>query len=103
MKAKLRFADLVTLPSAKRCVSRRAFRIRLRKRRGVTYRSATVSVNGRRVKVVKGKRLTAPVDLRGLPAGRVVVRVGLTLADGTRLSGKRTYRTCARKKKRGRR
>ena len=71
VKAKLRFADLVTLPSAKRCVSRRAFRIRLRKRSGVTYRSATVSVNGRRVKVVKGKRLTAPVDLRGLPAGRV--------------------------------
>ncbi len=103
VKAKLRFADLVTLPSAKRCVSRRAFRIRLRKRSGVTYRSATVSVNGRRVKVVKGKRLTAPVDLRGLPAGRVVVRISLTLADGTRLTGKRTYRTCTPKRKRGRR
>jgi len=103
VKAKLRFADLVALPSAKRCVSRRAFRIRLRKRSGVTYRSATVSVNGRRVKVVKGRRLTAPVDLRGLPTGRVVVRISVTLADGTRLTGKRSYRTCTPKKTRGRR
>ena len=103
VKAKLRFADLVALPSAKRCVSRRAFRIRLRKRSGVTYRSATVSVNGRRVKVVRGKRLTAPVDLRGLPTGRVVVRISVTLADGTRLTGKRSYRTCTPKKTRGRR
>lgn len=102
-KARLRFADIVTLPSAKRCVSRRAFRIRLRKRSGVTYRSASISVNGRRVKVVKGKRLTAPVDLRGLPAGRVVVRISLTLADGTKLTGKRAYRTCTLKRKRGRR
>ena len=102
VKDRLHFADLVTLPSAKRCVSRRAFRIRLRKRSGIPYRSATVSVNGRRVKVVKGKRLTAPVDLRGLPAGRVVVRVSVMLADGTRLTGKRTYRTCTPKKKRGR-
>lgn len=97
--AKPTFAQVMTLPSTRRCASRRLFRIRLRKLNGVTYRSASVSVNGRRVKLVKGKRLTAPVDLRGLPSGRVVVKVTVTLADGTRLTGKRTYRTCVAKRR----
>ncbi|MBI5105796.1 MAG: right-handed parallel beta-helix repeat-containing protein [Solirubrobacterales bacterium] len=97
------FAQVVQLPSARRCVSRRSFRIRLRIPRGVAVSSATVLVDGRRVKVVKGRRLTAPVDLRGLPKGRFTVKITLATADGRTIAGSRTYRTCAKKVKARRR
>ena len=70
-----RASDVVTLPSARKCVSRRRFRIRLRRARGVKLVSATVHVNGKRVKVVRGRRLTSTVDLRALPKGRFKVRI----------------------------
>ncbi len=84
------------LPSNRSCVSRRNFRIRVRRQRaGVTLVSAAVSVNGRRVAVRRGARLTAPVDLRGLPRGRFTVRIGALTADGRAIVGTRRYRTCA--------
>lgn len=92
-------ADLVTLPSAKACVSRRRFRIRLRARKGVTIRSATVRVNGSRVKVVKGRALTAPVDLRGLPKRRFTVKVTIVTGAGRGLTLSRRYRACAPKRR----
>jgi hypothetical protein len=86
------------LPNNRRCVSRRNFRIRIRRqRRGVTLVSAAVAVNGRRVAVRRGARLTAPVDLRGLPRGRFTVRISALTADGRAISGTRRYRTCARR------
>jgi hypothetical protein len=60
-----------------------------------------VFVNKRRAKVVKSQRLTAPVDLRGMPAGKFTVRIVVTTADGRKLSHSRKYRTCATKRKRG--
>lgn len=92
---KPRFADVVRLPSSKRCLSRRSLRIRLRTPKGAKLRSATVTVNGHRVKTVKGKRLRVPVDLRGLPRGRYTVRITVRLTNGTVLRGSRRYRTCA--------
>jgi hypothetical protein len=92
---KLTVASVLTLPPARRCVSRRAFRIRLRAPKGVTLQQATVLVNGRRARVVRGRRLTAPVDLRGLPKGRFTVKVTVTTTDGRRVSDTRRYRTCA--------
>ena len=97
--------QLATLPSARRrpCGSRRNFRIRLRRPpAGVTVREARVLVNGKRVKVVRGARLTAPVDLRGFPRGRAVVTIRITLGDGRVLRGRRVYRPCATKKRQGR-
>jgi hypothetical protein len=79
-------------------VSRRRFRIRLRIPKGLDVVSAEVRVNNKRVKVVKGKRLTAPVDLRGLPKGRFTVKIIIKLADGRKIQGSRKYRTCARKR-----
>jgi hypothetical protein len=85
-----------TLPSNRSCVSRRSFRIRIRRQRaGVTLVSAAVAVNGKRVAVRKGARLTAPVDLRGLPKGRFTVRISALTADGRAIVGTRRYRTCA--------
>ena len=91
-------ASVISLPSARKCVSRRNFRIRLRKPKGLTIREALVLVNGRRVRTVRGKRLTAPVDLRGLPKGRFTVKITIVISDGRKLSGSRRYRTCARKR-----
>lgn len=90
----LKAADLVTLPALKSCASRRSFRIRLRAIKGVSVASATVLVNGRRVKVVRGRALTAPVNLRGLPKGRFSVNIRIVTAAGRKLTARRAYRTC---------
>jgi hypothetical protein len=95
--AKLTAASSFALPSAKRCVSRRHFRIRIRKLPGVTFVSAVVKVNGKRVKTVNRARITAPVDLTGLPKGRFVVSITATTSDKRLVTGTRTYRTCAPK------
>jgi uncharacterized repeat protein (TIGR01451 family) len=83
--------QLAKLP---RCASRRRFRIRLRRPHGERLSSAVVFVNGRQVKVVKGRRLTSPVDLRGLPKGRFKVKILVTTASGRQFAGTRRYRTC---------
>jgi len=85
------------LPSTRRCASRRAFRIRLRPR---TLRSARVYVNGRRVRTLRGKRLRAPVDLRGLPKGRFTVKVIGVTRRGKRATETRRYHTCVPKPRR---
>lgn len=94
--------SVVSAPSNRRCVSRRKFRIRVRNRSGLRVRQATVYVNGRRVAVRRGRRLTAPVNLRGLPRGRFRVRIRAVLTNGQVITGTRRYRTCTRKR-RGRR
>jgi hypothetical protein len=90
-----------TLPSARRCLSRRVFRIRLhRPAKGQgRIRSVRVTVNGKRVKVRRGKRYTARVDLRGLPRGTARVAITVRTTKGRTLRSARTYRTCTPKKK----
>jgi hypothetical protein len=77
------------------CASRRHFRIRLRVPVGASVRSARVTVGGRRVKVRRGARITAPVDLRGEPRGVVKVRIRMVTRAGAVLKGTREYRTCS--------
>jgi hypothetical protein len=83
------------------CVSRRSFKIRLRVPPGARVRSAVVRVNGRKVAVRIGKRVTAPIDLRGVPEGKVTVTIRIRTADGRTVTGKRIYRTCAHKQSSG--
>ena len=95
--APVTLADVVRgLPSTRRCVSRRNFRIRLREPKGTNFRRATVKVNGKLVATRKGKRVTAPVDLRGLPKGRYKVEIRITTSTGRVIKGTRRYRTCVR-------
>jgi uncharacterized delta-60 repeat protein len=83
------------LPAARSCVSRRSFKIRLRIPRGAVATSATVKVDGKQVKVVKGSRLRAAIDLRGLPKTKATVSIVVKLAHGKKpLTGTRVYRTC---------
>jgi hypothetical protein len=94
------FKSVVSLPQeTRKCRSRRSFRIRLRAPKADPLVRATVDVNRRRVRVVAGARLTAPVDLRGLPRGRYIVKIVATTASGRVLQGYRKYRTCARKRR----
>jgi hypothetical protein len=89
------FAGVVTLPKATRkCRSRRSLRIRLREPKADPLVRATVNVDGRRVRVVVGRRLTAPVDLRNLPRRRYTVKIAATTASGRVVQGTRRYRTC---------
>lgn len=100
--AKPTFQNTVVLPSQgkRTCLSRRSFRIRLRQPKGDPLVSATVKVNGKRVKVVQGARLTAPVDLRGLPKGRYTVSITAVTTTGRTIAGSRRYRTCVPKRHR---
>jgi plastocyanin len=84
------------------CRSQRNFRIRVRQPRGVKIKSASVSVNGKPVKVrqfvVAGKlRHVAQVDLRGLGKGTYKVEITAKTDTGKTLRGTRTYRTCVAK------
>jgi hypothetical protein len=90
-----------TRPPA-RCRSRRNFVIRLREPKRGRIVSARVYVNGKRVKVVRGKRLRARINLRGLPKGRYTVRVVVVTSTGRRITEKRRYRTCTPARGRGR-
>jgi hypothetical protein len=90
--------DVLSLPSAKSCISRRKFVIRVRAPRGVSVTSTTVFVNNR--KAGAGRGSSAVINLKGLPRGKVKVKVVALLSDGRQLVLKRTYKTCTTKKKR---
>jgi hypothetical protein len=86
-------ADVIKLPG--RCVSRRRLRLHLKAPAGVKLARATITVDGKRPKVVTGAKLRAPVELRGLPRGRYPVKVAVKLGDGRSFTLSRRYRTCA--------
>jgi hypothetical protein len=88
--------QLATLPSAHVCVSRRHFPIHLKGVKGIV--KAVIKLTGVPARTIKGKALGLPIDLRGLPKGKVVVRITVTTKAGKRLVGKRTYHTCANKR-----
>ena len=96
--------DVIKLPSNKKCVSRRNFRIRIRQPGGLKIQTALVFVNGKRVRVLSRKvfgknRKVSRVDLRGLPRGTFRVRIVVLTSEGTTLRNTRKYRTCAKKRK----
>ena len=98
-------SQLFGLPAARRCVSRRRFPIHIRRPAGTSYTSIAVTVNGRtklRLKGLKAKKVKATVSLKGLPAGKVTVKIAAVTASGRKAVSKRTYKTCAAKKKRKR-
>ena len=79
---------------ASSCLSDRRFKIRLRVPRGEEVRKATIVLNGEKIKVKRGKRLTAIIDLRGLTKKRYKVKITLHLKGGEKVTGVRRYWTC---------
>ena len=49
--------------------------------------------------MIRGRRLRAPVNLRGLPKGTFTVRIVATRTNGRRITGRRTYHTCVPKRR----
>ncbi len=86
---------VVTAPSNKTCVSKRDFRIHIVHIPHLVYQLVTVEVNGKPVKVLRGKRQSAQIDLRGVPKGTYVARIGVVTTSGRLITGTRTYHTCA--------
>jgi hypothetical protein len=78
---------------AARCASRRRITIHLRPRR-VKLSSAVVKLNGKSVKVRKGRRLTAVIDLRGRTKGTYKVTIDAHAAAGRRYRETRRYHVC---------
>jgi hypothetical protein len=86
-------------PSTKRCLSQRHFTIHIRRYAGVTYVEAIVFVNRKTVGVRKSRKgqFSAPINLRGLPAGTVTVKMTVITTSGSLISGTRKYKTCRKK------
>ena len=94
-----KLADIVSgLPrETKGCASRRKFPIRLKEPPGDALLSAKITLNGKRLKVVRSAgRLRSSVDLRGLPRGRYALKIVAKTARGRTIQGTRRYRTCGR-------
>ena len=81
-----------------RCASRRRFTIHLRVPPASKLRSVAVELAGKTVPVRVGRRLTAVVDLRTRPAGRILVRIRAVTRDGRQIVGTRAYQTCTVKR-----
>jgi sugar lactone lactonase YvrE len=106
-------SQVLSLPSAHTCTSRRAFPIHIRQVPGVTYVSATVALHGKRLAVyvytakrrlkttkvaaayLNVKRLRAYVDLHGRVRGAYKLKITVTTSSGQTLTGTRTYHTCS--------
>jgi len=87
------------LPSARRCLSKRHFIIHIRRYPGISYTEAIVFLNRKQVGVVKSRKgqFSAPINLRGLPAGTFPVKITVITSTGSIISGKRTYHTCRKR------
>jgi hypothetical protein len=81
-----------------RCASRRRFTIHLRVPATAKLTSVSVVVAGLPVRVRVGRRLTAVVDLRTRPAGRILVRIRAVTRGGRAIVGTRAYQTCTVKR-----
>ena len=101
-QAASREASQLGLPSARRCLSRRRFPIRIRDRSANPAIRGTVRYEGRQV-VTRGvrvggrKRQVATIDLRGMPKQRVRVELVARFRRGEVRRGARRYRLCAPK------
>jgi len=91
-------ADVIALPAAKSCLSKRTITLHIKRPKGVTFTAAVIKV-GKKKTTLKGKKVTPSVSLKGLPKGTFVVDVTLTMSNGKTLHLKRTYRTCTAHKK----
>jgi hypothetical protein len=87
-------AALIRLPPNTRCLTTRRIRIRIRKVRGIRVGAVAVYVNGKAVKVYRGKRSTRRIELRGLPRGTVRVRIVAATMDGRLIRESRRYHIC---------
>jgi ABC-2 type transport system ATP-binding protein len=94
--AKKRSLTAASLSGNTRCVKRRAVALRIVKHKGQNQAaSAVITVNGKRVRTVTGRRLLSKVRLEGMPRrGSYRVLVTVRTKGGRTLRSARTYRAC---------
>jgi hypothetical protein len=91
------FKSAITLPSSRRCYSRRVFVIHVRDPRNDPIRDVLVRLGSHSLRVRRhGEHFVSTIDLRGRSKGTFTVRIYVTTVLGHRLTGSRTYHTCAR-------
>jgi hypothetical protein len=91
------FKEVVTLPSNKKCFSARKFQIHIQDPKLDPFKSVVVTLRGHKIKVVhRGSTYIATINLKKLPLGAFTIKVTATTVRGHRVSGHRTYHTCAK-------
>jgi hypothetical protein len=94
------FKEVVSLPSAKMCVSARRFDIHIHDSNYDPFKSVVVTLRSHKLKIVhRGNTYIATINLKGLPLGAFTVKIKATTFRGNHVSGSRTYHTCAKKPK----
>jgi hypothetical protein len=88
-----------SLPSTKQCVSKRRFTIHVRNLPGITWISAVIKINHKRIKSLGATHITALVNLGGLPKGTFVLSITAKATNGRTVTETRTYHTCIAKRK----
>lgn len=92
----------LSLPSAKRCVSARLFKIHLADPKYDPLKQVIVTIGGRKIKTARrGHYVVATIDLEGFPRGAFTVKISAMTVLGHHLTSRRTYHTCATRAKRG--
>lgn len=76
------------------CVSRRVFRVTVRRHLRKAMRSAVVTLDGRRIATLRGGRTSTIVSLVGRRRSIVTVRLTVRLKSGRRVVDVRRYRPC---------
>ena len=89
-------ATTVHRPVAKACERIQSLRLRLRQQGRVRLRSATVYVNGRRVKELGGGAVTKPFVLTHLPKSAFTVKVVAVTTSGAELVSTKRFSNCAK-------
>lgn len=84
---------LVEAPPRNRCVSRRYFRIKVRKKYWPILVGVTIKMP-KTTRILRRQPWGTIVDLRGLPKGRFTVRITALTTTGRTIKGTRRYRTC---------
>jgi hypothetical protein len=93
--------ERLSLPAARRCLSGRRFEIHLAPPTYDPFKSVSVTIGGHTIATSRrGRHFVATIDLRGRRRGAFTVVVHATTVLGHRLSGRRTYHTCASRPKR---
>jgi hypothetical protein len=98
--------ERLKLPSARKCLSARSFKIHLADPQYDPLKKVTVTLGGHKLRSRKiatsrrGNYIIATISLRGLPKGAFTIKIHATTVLGHTLSASRTYHTCDRKHKR---
>jgi len=80
------------------CISRRAFTVHVRRGYRRRVRSARVLVGRRVVARMRRGAYSAQINLRGMPVGRVTVRIVMRLSNGRVVIDTRRYDPCTRRR-----